>query len=432
MIITMDPVNYEALVGSRSYKVEDADEFFSNLPKPWRAYKAKLLAPVPRFSQKVYFQSEELKMSIGSRGSKIISNALDGNLFSDKSAFYLFEDFMHQPKNLELDDLETMIGISHEVLAKQKPVFFQNNIGLIVSSLDDAILMTDEERMHEQYKANPELWRVVFNEVKASQTRLNVMQENVTFIDNKRHPTVWSRSIDTEIYILTLEVLKKRGLLDNIKVAAEIGYASGSIMHSAKRLFSPERLYGFDINDKAKYCASELFKLHLNNEKEDYVGIADNTKIIFRDGDGYESLLRKAKEGERFDLVMINPPYLPRSGVTKHSDVQDKNENHYEGIKLIRDLIDNFDDYMSEKGELIMILSNHSFVPELKESIMNALKNGLKMEVIMQKAVPLKIDDLSTDLDWQRELMGNDFIPGSNIHKGYSLWQNLYSVRFYK
>ena len=99
-----------------------------------------------------------------------------------------------------------------------------------------------------------------------------------------------------------------------------------------------------DINPAAIECAKQNATHHK---------VADRMK--FEVGDLFEPV-----KGEEFDLIVFNPPYLPRSGVLDGDPTGLSCEGGADGRLLIDRFLDEFSRYLSFRGRILLVHSSFS------------------------------------------------------------------------
>ncbi len=80
----------------------------------------------------------------------------------------------------------------------------------------------------------------------------------------------------------------------------DVGTGSGAIAVSLANLIPEAEVYGVDISQDA------LLQARANAE-------ANSTNVRFIEGDALAGIERSLPEGVKFDIVVSNPPYIPRS-----------------------------------------------------------------------------------------------------------------------
>ncbi|HVY01669.1 MAG TPA: hypothetical protein VHA12_02815, partial [Candidatus Nanoarchaeia archaeon] len=116
-------------------------------------------------------------------------------------------------------------------------------------------------------------------------------------------------------------------------------------------------------------------------------------------------------------LILCNPPYIPRPGSI--------DDNPYEGVSLLYDLIHNGQNYLQENG---MIVTN---ISSLCMDIVMKQKPKMSMEIIEKMRVPLKVNNVMNNKQWINYLIKKGYVK-RKIERGYEFWQELYIVALEK
>lgn len=163
-------------------------------------------------------------------------------------------------------------------------------------------------------------------------------------------------------------------LIDNLNVKAgdfvlEIGTGTGLVSLKVAQL--AEKIIATDISPIAVKLARSNVELN---------GLTE--KIEIRQGHLFEPIQR----GEKFDIILFNPPYLPEAHKKDH-DKSNWIEKAWDGGKTGRDIIDPFikscKNFLSSKARVQIIqssLSNISKTIELFET------QGFQIEIGAEKA----------------------------------------------
>lgn len=175
------------------------------------------------------------------------------------------------------------------------------------------------------------------------------------------HPEVYEPAEDT---FFLLEVIK----IDNCKRVLDLGTGCGIIALDCTR--KARRVVGTDINPHAINCANK--NLELNRHYIDSI-------VDFRKGD----LFSVINKGEKFDLIIFNPPYLP----TKYNEKIDGWLNFAldggeDGLSTTKKFLENVGNFLFEKGKAYFIFNSLSN----QEKLENILKiHRLKSEIVSKK-----------------------------------------------
>jgi release factor glutamine methyltransferase len=161
-----------------------------------------------------------------------------------------------------------------------------------------------------------------------------------------KHPEVYEPAEDTFLLAENLDIQRKDEVL-------EIGTGTGLIaVYTAQRT---KKVVATDINEHAVKCA-------LKNT------IVNRTyNIEFRHGNLFEPV-----EGEKFDLILFNTPYLPTDEDEKlDEELNAAFDGGLEGRDTIDTFIEQVKDYLNEEGRVQLVQSsladNEKTISKLKE-----------------------------------------------------------------
>lgn len=228
-----------------------------------------------------------------------------------------------------------------------------------------------------------------------------------------KYPGVWSPSIDTVVFAYSLRkslVQPKR--LINFSSMLEIGCGSGFLtkylLVKKKELESPmEEAHLMDINADAIKCALDNFE-----------SAKDKTNILY----SHNSPNHPLQINRPYDLVICNPPYLPRPGA--------KSDNPYEGLFLYYEIFNKASKMLSKKSVLFTSFSS------LSEAITIPLfKKKFNVEIIFEMKIPLKIPQVFSGLSKESrkwvsylERQGNLEVDAKE-RSGYRYWEKIKIAR---
>ncbi|MCB9359282.1 methyltransferase [Candidatus Woesearchaeota archaeon] len=202
---------------------------------------------------------------------------------------------------------------------------------------------------------------------------------------------VWGPSYDT------LFLCKALGMIDlgNAKNAAELGAGSGFVsMYLMDHLPDLERMVSIDRMALSYQCMLDM-KKQGNYNKWDPVA-ADAMDYL---------------KGKNFDLLVCNPPYIRRP---KSID-----DNPYEGIGMIADLIENSDELLNDGGRLVINISSLS--GDLPYELLDVY--GRDFSEVLKKEVPLKVFRVTNDPEWREYLIEHGLDTQSR--RGHDYWQEI-------
>jgi len=256
-----------------------------------------------------------------------------------------------------------------------------------VHTFKNPVLLTDNYKI---CKLNPTLRDTLFS-LYDSRPRI-VEYDNVSTFWDRTHVSVWCPSIDTILFAKAL----KKVLNNNFKTAMEIGCGSGFL---SKFVLNKSKVNSILINDLNPYA----IKCAMDNIKD--------KRATFYVGDGIQKL-----KGNKFDLLICNPPYVPRPNSI--------DDNPYEGVGLLRHLIHEGQNYLNENGMLVINISS------LCWDLVFDKKPKMKMKIIEKMKVPLKVNNILNNKNWVKHLIKLGL--KKNYHNGYEYWQELFIVAFSK
>jgi release factor glutamine methyltransferase len=256
---------------------------------------------------------------------------------------------------------------------------------ILVHTFQNPILMTDNYRIS---KLAPTLRDTLFA-LYSSRPRVTEYDQ-VSISWDHSHVSVWCPSIDT---ILFAKVLKKILQENKFKTAVEIGTGSGFLSKFIlEKSQDIESMLIIDLNPHAIKCSMENIK---------------DKRALFYTGDGLEKI-----RGTRYDLIICNPPYIPRPNSI--------DDNPYEGIELLNFLIHKAQDYLNPGGILVTNISSLCYNIVLKEN------PKLKLAILEKMHVPLKINNVLNNKEWLSFLETRGLAKESK--EGYDYWQDIFIV----
>ncbi len=230
-----------------------------------------------------------------------------------------------------------------------------------------------------------------------------------TYWSPELYPGAWSPSIDTMLFAEAIRLdLASNGRLRKIRDFLEIGTGSGFL---SKYLLVKKRASGgeirlahlSDINKDALRCA-------LDNLEE----VRGRTLMYYTHTQRDAGL----KVDRPYDLVLSNPPYIPRPGAGRH--------NPYEGLFLYTEMIRNAARMLRPDGVFMTILSSLS-----RPLIEPALKKVFSLRPVLSRRVPLKIPAITAGLskgsrDWIGYLRSRGYVEEDRTGRsGHRYWQTI-------
>lgn len=148
-----------------------------------------------------------------------------------------------------------------------------------------------------------------------------------------KHPEVYEPAEDTFLFAENLDIQRRDEVL-------EIGTGTGLIsIYTAQRT---KRVVATDINEHAVKCA---LKNTITNK---------TYNIELRQGDLFEPV-----EGEKFDLILFNTPYLPTSEDEKlDEELNAAFDGGLEGRDTIDRFIEEVKEYLNDEGRVQLVQSS--------------------------------------------------------------------------
>jgi methylase of polypeptide subunit release factors len=275
-----------------------------------------------------------------------------------------------------------------------------------VATFRNPVLVTDPFRIA----------RLPFN-LRLTVERLVNVDDRITEYDGvsevhsaSKYPSVWSPSIDTLFFVDTLRRLKK--LETDAKRVVDATAASGFIgKYVASKCDSVQQLDFVDINPYAVQCQYD--------NTRDLQARKPKLEISFHTHDCVK-MRRK-----HYDMVLVSPPYIPRPlSLTGPANPYSR-YGHFEGVGLIRYLIENGKKYLTKNGKMFMIVSS------LCSSVVSeAIKNAKGLDnaaVLDKKHIPLKVLSILNNEEWMRYLLKRGL---KREAKGYKFWHDTIIMEF--
>jgi precorrin-6B methylase 2 len=257
-----------------------------------------------------------------------------------------------------------------------------------VATIPHPVLITDAWRIA-QLGADGGVQRDTVFALYGTRFRTTVYGETALEFEQGRFPGVWGPSIDT---LLVCRAMKPT-VFGSVETLVEIGAGSGFISkHALRVLPGIQRATMVDMNPLAIECCREA---------------VEDPRAAFVAGDGM-AFLGEASA----DLVVCNPPYIPRP---KSID-----DNPYEGVQLLVDLIERAEQYLRPGGCLLLNLSSLC----MDTARHAAARAGVTMEVLETMEVPLKVFNVLNNDDWREYLIHQKGLTDAP-RGGYAHWHTL-------
>lgn len=259
-----------------------------------------------------------------------------------------------------------------------------NNI--LVHTYDNPVLVTDNYRIS---NLNPTLRDTLFSILASCPRTVEYDGVSVTWDDS--YKGVWSPSIDT---LLLAKALNKV-LINNpgIKSALEIGCGSGFLSKCV--ITKSKKLESIVINDINPFAIKSA-RDNINDPR-----------AIYRVGDGLKELSDKT-----FDLIVCNPPYVPRPDSIEN--------NPYEGVSLLHYLIHEGQKHLNQGGLIVVGASS------LSDHLVFDHKPTMSLETLEEMEVPLKINNILNNDEWMTYLLAHGL--KKDFHNGYEFWHRIETI----
>ena len=257
----------------------------------------------------------------------------------------------------------------------------------LVTILDNPVLMTDDYKLFH------------IKDYIARQTVQLLLRKPMIIIEydgvrmefeQGKYPGVWSPNIDTLLMCKAMQKLD----YSHIKTAIEVGsWPWFTAKYIASKAPNLEHLVMNDINPNARKYFSDTNK-------------DPRAEFILWDAKWY-------LDENQFDLVVCNPPYIPRPKAIE--------DNPYEGLELLIYLIQNL------HKEAILNVSS------LGEDVINPILETCwaKIELLDEMEVPLKVGNVLNNKERLDYLITEKWLQ-DNYHDGHQYWQKLKILKLSK
>lgn len=259
--------------------------------------------------------------------------------------------------------------------------------------INQPVLMTDIIAFNKN-KINKSLKSEDFYNI---DNRLTIYNNVELLFNQFKYNKIFGPNIDTILFCSAIDKFYKN---HNINHFLEIGIGSGYISKYIANKNNDIKGTLIDIESQAIEFAKTKLDLP-NTLSNKWTNIIDKNFIIFKqnnfkliEGDALKLifLMINNKWDEKYDLIICNPPYIPKT--IEEKDVEPSNKkiakNFFEGTYLMRYILKNLDNITS--NSIIIILSSTSFkVPYLKDELLSLIKKGWNISILLQRKVPLKV-----------------------------------------
>lgn len=260
----------------------------------------------------------------------------------------------------------------------------------LVATIAAPLLVTDYHRI----SLLPPAVRDTVCKLYESPLRINRYAGTTLEFEQRRFPNTWGPNIDTFLVCRALTRGPDKERLRSVRRAVEIGSGSGFIgKHLLRHAPALEELTLVDLAPDAVECGREQIS---------------DPRARFVTGDGLAFLAGAGK----FDLIVCNPPYIPRPGSL--------GGNAYEGIGLIAWFIEEGARHLNPGGSIVCVISSVS------ESVVRPLieARGVPCRVLDELHVPLKVLSVLNNPEWMAWLLERKGLRASH-HLGYDHWHTV-------
>jgi release factor glutamine methyltransferase len=299
-------------------------------------------------------------------------------------------------KNLDKLDIyangrELAMILAQDMVRGKRVYSYDETVTKFVATIKKPVLITDT---YEVNKFSPTVRDTVYA-LYSQAIRITEYDGLVFRFEQRKYPSVWGPSIDTLLFAKNLKKINFK----NIKTVLEIGTGSGFLSkYILEKNKNVKEVHIIDINKEAIQCAKD----HIQDKR-----------ARFYCGNGLKYLKNK-----KFDLVLCNPPYIPRP--------RSIDDNPYEGISLLVDLLLNAKEYLNAGGILMTNISS------LGERIISQILDtkGIKVTYLEKMKVPLKVFNVINNKKWIHYLRKKKGLVAGK-HPGYEFWHtiNIVSVK---
>ena len=261
----------------------------------------------------------------------------------------------------------------------------------LVAVLEDPVLMTDDWKLFniQNYIARQTVQLLL----RKPMTIVEYDGLRMEFEQGKYHG-VRSPNIDTLLFCRGIKDLDYSDVNSLIEVWSGPGFIAKYIWSKWKNI---KQIVMSDINQNAK----KYF---------DDTNVDPRAEFVLGDA-------RKYLEWKHFDLIVCNPPYIPRPRAIE--------DNPYEWLELLIYLIKNFNK-TSDWCQTSLIIN----VSNLADDVINPILEscGAKIELLDEMEVPLKVGNVLNNKEWMDYLINKKWLKKDN-HDGHKYWQKLKIIK---
>lgn len=298
-------------------------------------------------------------------------------------------------KNLETQELyangrelATIMGLDRDTQGNKVTTYPESEKKL-VATIDSPVLVSDPGAVMQQitdYTARETALLLI-----SKPSKITEYEGTILHFDQSQYPTLRGPNQDTLFFCKWLQDTDMLDAKEILEVCAGTGFIGRHVQDTLEKAGKTDyHLTYNDINvDALQYY------IHHNQW-------AGNGKTDFIQADARNVLAAK-----QYDLVLCNPPYIPRKGSIE--------DNAYEGLELAEYMLRNLETFLTPQGKLIINFSS------LSNQIINPLFDEIKAQWRSIKVigngmeVPLKVFNILNNPAWLAELHANPWL----IHKPY-------------
>lgn len=172
------------------------------------------------------------------------------------------------------------------------------------------------------------------------------------------------------------ELVRSNSVPTDVSKIAEMGVGSGYITIILMKLFPECLFYAIDKNQKALDCTSNNIQL---NELA-------HVQIEFFLSDLFQTV-----NADTFDIIIFNPPYLPMEENSSLATTDPLYRSTWEGgTDLIIDFLHSSEKYLSQNGEIIMVLSQYQVKDGNIDDFVSETNTSLKVKEFFKKQISLE------------------------------------------
>jgi len=281
------------------------------------------------------------------------------------------------------DELAQILGRDRDENGQRVRTYPETE-SLYYSSFSDPILVTDKYKIS---LLDP-VKRDTVDALYSRDIKITLYEKTSLRFDERKYVDVWGPSIDTLLFCRGLKKIDLSGICNAIEIGCGSGFITKYIIDNTTNL---KKITAIDLNEFAEMCVRD-------NINDDRLSLVTGNAVDYI-------------AGKKFDLVICNPPYIPRPDSI--------DDNPYEGVGLLSYLIKAIQQHLNPEG---MIITNISSLCE--EIALKAISEaGAHAETIDTMEVPLKVYNVINNPEWIKYLEKRGL--KKERKNGYDLWQTI-------